>query len=286
LDRRKTYNPKIQELAVEFDYWRKQNFVTHFIFASSGRATEKTDALVEKFNRDHQNQNVKFDVWDIANLKYEYVSVKSVEEQYPSEVNFVLAEGHYLVPDGTHENITFALRGTTIQELALKYKDSLFNWNIRRFLGKKGEVNVGLVETIEKEPANFFYYNNGVSALCEEFHFDPKRKTLKITKLQVVNGAQTIGAIRNGRPEKLQDVLVLFKLTAIKRASRETGIAATLIKTNNTQNTLRAPDFRSNDKIQQWLESQFKIPSRAANSRTSYMAASDPILAPQQPIRS
>jgi hypothetical protein len=77
LDRRKTYNPKIQELAVEFDYWRKQNFVTHFIFASSGRATEKTDALVEKFNRDHQNQNVKFDVWDIANLKYEYVSVKS-----------------------------------------------------------------------------------------------------------------------------------------------------------------------------------------------------------------
>ena len=32
----------------------------------------------------------------------------------------------------------------------------------------------------------------------------------------------------------------------------------TLIKTNNTQNTLRAPDFRSNDKIQQWIELQFK----------------------------
>jgi hypothetical protein len=115
-----------------------------------------------------------------------------------------------------------------------------------------------LSETIETEPSNFFYYNNGVSALCEGFHFVERRKTLKITKLQIVNGAQTIGAIRNARPEKLQEVLVLVKLTAVKHASRERGIAADLIKTNNTQNTLRAPDFRSNDKIQQWLELQFK----------------------------
>lgn len=49
-----------------------------------------------------------------------------------------------------------------------------------------------------------------------------------------------------------------MKLTAIKHSTRERGIAAELIKTNNTQNTLRAPDFRSNDKIQQWLEIQFK----------------------------
>jgi hypothetical protein len=31
-----------------------------------------------------------------------------------------------------------------------------------------------------------------------------------------------------------------------------------LIKTNNTQNTLRVPDFRSNDRIQLWLENEFK----------------------------
>jgi len=64
--------------------------------------------------------------------------------------------------------------------------------------------------------------------------------------------------IRNGKAEKLRDVLVLVKLTAIRHGSRERGIAATLIKTNNTQNALRVPDFRSNDKIQQWIELQFK----------------------------
>ena len=176
LDKRKTYNPKIQELAVEFDYWNRQNFLVHFIFITTGKSSDKTDALVEKFNRDNQNQNVKFDVWDVTNIKDEYVAVKSVEEQYPSEVTVTLADEHYLPPDGPHENITFAIRGTNIQELALAYKDSLFNWNIRRFLGKKGEVNVGLSETINSEPENFFYFNNGIPALCEEFVLNAKTR--------------------------------------------------------------------------------------------------------------
>jgi hypothetical protein len=186
------------------------------------------------------------------------VAIKSVEEQYPDLVTFSLASDHYLTPDGELQNITFAVRGTRLKEIAVAYKDSLFNWNIRRFLGKKGEVNTGLTETLEKEPKMFFYYNNGISALCEAFEFNPKTKELTVHKLQIVNGAQTIGAIKNANSDNLRDVLVIVKLTAIKHASRERGIAAGLIKTNNTQNTLRAPDFRSNDKIQQWLEMQFK----------------------------
>jgi hypothetical protein len=284
LDKRKTYNPKIQELAVEFEYWNKQNFLIHFIFISTGKPSDKTDALVEKFNRDHPNQNVKFDVWDINNVRDEYVAVKSVEEQYPSDVTLTVAEGHYIEPEGPHENITFAIRGTALQELAVAYKDSLFNWNIRRFLGRKGEVNAGLSETIDTEPENFFYYNNGISALCEEFQFSPKTRILTVKKLQVVNGAQTIGAIRNARVEKLQDILVLVKLTAIKHASRERGIAANLIKTNNTQNTLRAPDFRSNDKIQQWIEHQFKQTNSVVSWPTSPMAVKDPIHGPPHQI--
>ena len=258
LDQRNTSNPKIAGLGDEFDYWRKQNFTINFIFISSGKATDKTSALVEKYNRDYQNQGVQFDVWDISRMKDEFVAIKSVEAQYPDLVTFSLADDHYMIPDGEHENITFVIKGTRLKEIAVANKDSLFNWNIRRFLGKKGEVNSGLTETLEKEPENFFYYNNGISALCEEFEFNQKSKELKVRKLQIVNGAQTIGAIKNASNHNLGDVLVLVKLTAIKHASREKGIAAGLIKTNNTQNKLREPDFRSNDRIQQWLELQFK----------------------------
>jgi hypothetical protein len=258
LDSRKSTNSRIQELSSEFAYWIKQGYLLHFVFISTGRATDKTDALVEKFSKDNKVDNVKFEVWDLGLLKDEYEAVASIEEQYPDEIIISLRERHYFQLDGEPENITFVIPGTILQELALKHKERLFNWNIRRFLGKKGEVNKGISDTLDKEPNNFYYYNNGISALCEEFLLDQRTKSLKVKKLQVVNGAQTLGAIKNASQSKLQQALVLVKLTSIKHASRERGIAAELIRTNNTQNTLRVPDFRSNDKIQQWLEVKFK----------------------------
>jgi hypothetical protein len=158
------------------------------------------------------DSNVKFDVWDINALKDEYVSVKSIEEKYPEDVTFTLANDHFMRPDGDYDNITFALPGTTLQQLARDHKESLYNWNIRRFLGKKGEVNKGLTETLQIEPDHFYYYNNGISALCESFTFDEKSKKLKITKLQIVNGAQTMGALRYADPDKAGQALILVKL--------------------------------------------------------------------------
>ena len=258
LRRRQTNNPKLEELAVEFEHWLKSGHVINFIFISNGAATQKTSALVEKFNREYSNDSAKFEVWDINALRDEFVSVKSIEEKYPDEVSVTLADSHFMRPNGDFDNITFAVAGTTLQQLALEHKDSLFNWNIRRFLGKKGEVNAGLTETLNEKPNHFYYYNNGISALCDSFTFDEKSKKLKITKLQIVNGAQTLGALRLADTNKAGDALVLVKLTAVKHSTRETGIAAALIKTNNTQNTLRVPDFRSNDPIQLWLEDKFK----------------------------
>jgi hypothetical protein len=258
LDGRKTKNPKLEELAVEFEHWIKRGYGIHFIFISNGAANDKTSALVDKFNRDHANNNVEFNVWDINALKDEYVSIKSIEEKYPDDITFTLANNQFMCPGGDYDNITFALPGTTLQELARNYKESLYNMNIRRFLGKKGEVNKGLTETLQKEPGHFYYYNNGISALCDSFTFDEKTKKVKIKRLQIVNGAQTLGALRYADKDKASEALILVKLTAIKHATRETGIAAALIRTNNTQNTLRIPDFRSNDNIQLWLENKFK----------------------------
>lgn len=144
LRQRKTTNPKLDELAIEFDHWTKRAYVINFIFISNGVTTPKITALIEKFNRDFLNSNVKFEVWDINAVRDEYVSVRSIEEKYPEQITITLADGHFMQPSGDFDNITFAASGTTLQQLARDHKDSLFNWNIRRFLGKKGEVNTGL----------------------------------------------------------------------------------------------------------------------------------------------
>jgi hypothetical protein len=162
----------------------------------------------------------------ISALRDEFVSVKSIEEKYPDDVVVTLSDSHFMFPQGTLKNITFAIPGTVLQHLARDHKDSLFNWNIRRFLGKKGEVNAGLRETLDKEAEHFYYYNNGISALCESFDFDHKSKRLRVSKLQIVNGAQTLGALRHANSENLDAAFVLVKLTAVKHAARETGISS------------------------------------------------------------
>jgi hypothetical protein len=115
LNQRKTTNPKLEELANEFEYWIKQGYLIHFIFVSSGEATAKTTALVDKFNKDNQSKNVKFDVWDLTSLRDEFVSIKSIEERYPDNITLTLADGHFMRPDGALDNLTFVVRGTMIR---------------------------------------------------------------------------------------------------------------------------------------------------------------------------
>jgi hypothetical protein len=250
---------RIEDLKSELEYWQRQGFTITLLFISNGKMTVNVAALADKYSKDHIEDNLKFEVWGLSELKDAYVESKSVEEAYPERVIINVPDsGYFRLPSLEYKNVTFAISGNALADMARQHKETLFNWNIRRYLGKKGQVNKGMMETISTHPQHFFYFNNGISALCEMFEFDEVKRVLTVHKMQIVNGAQTVGAIKNSDAAKLKDVRVLVKLTAVKHHQREGGIAADLIRTNNTQNSLRVPDFRSNDKIQLWLEKKFK----------------------------
>lgn len=260
LDASKNVSKQVEEISNQFDYYIKDKFKINFVFISTGTESEQCKFLKDHYNNKFFKHNVNFEIWDIYSLKDEYLRIKSIDENYPEEVKWKLSEGNYVKVDGSRDHMSFIVKGTMLHELYWKEKTKLFNWNIRSFLGKKGQVNTGMKQTLENAPENFFYFNNGISALCNEFSFNDNTRELNITKFQVVNGAQTVGAIAHvakSHKDKLSDVRVLIKLTSVKGASREKGIAAEIIKANNTQNTLRIPDFRANDKIQLWIDHEF-----------------------------
>ena len=257
---RRGKNTRLNDLSNEIKYWIENNWNINFIFVSTYLLGQNIQALVDAYNQKFTNSSftIKFSAWGIDELKDAYNDIISTGEEYPESITVTLADDHFMFPQGDIENITFVLKGSDLQTIARQHKESLFNWNIRRFLGKKSEVNQGLCKTINESPKNFYYFNNGISALCTDYNFNPNTKNLVIKKMQVVNGAQTLGAIQNSDPNKLKDVFVLVKLTKLKNFLKETGVSAELIRTNNTQNKLALPDFRSNDPIQIWLERKFK----------------------------
>ncbi|WP_156433973.1 AIPR family protein [Bradyrhizobium retamae] len=147
-------------------------------------------------------------------------------------------------------------------DVAKWYEDNgtkLFAENLR-YVIEKSEVNEGIAETADKEPAHFWYFNNGVTAICDSFAKQPIGGTktdtgiFDVKKISVINGAQTIGSLakaKNGQTS-LDDVLVHVRIISLQNTPE--GFASGVTRSNNTQNDLNASDFVAFDPNQDRLK--------------------------------
>ena len=166
----------------------------------------------------------------------------------------MLPDGRWIRKDDPYPSVVAVLKGNTLRDLKKRYKESLFAWNIRGFLGSAG-INRGMATTVREAPEDFFYFNNGVSAICTDFKI-VEEKRLIAERFQIINGAQTVSTLAGEDPSA--DVEVLFRLTKTKSVNTEGGFNHDLIKYQNSQNPIKVSDFRSNDQIQLFLEKRLK----------------------------
>ena len=130
-------------------------------------------------------------------------------------------------------------------------------------------MNKDIITTAESDPGSFYYFNNGVSAICTSFHIDDLN-VVTAENFQIINGAQTVGALSAAKPDS--DIEVLLRVTEGLSVKTDRGFNADIIKYNNTQNIVKSSDFRSNDKIQTWLEGKFKnMRERGAVTKIAFM---------------
>ena len=128
----------------------------------------------------------------------EQVVLDLQESQAPELIDGVLyIEKHSSVidPRSTHFGL---IRLLDLIDLYQQHGLSLYEKNIRTFLGKKTDVNSAIRRTLTDEPAKFFYLNNGITALASEIiakglksKIDPSRR-IEVKGFSIVNGAQTI----------------------------------------------------------------------------------------------
>jgi len=55
-----------------------------------------------------------------------------------------------------------------------------------------------------------------------------------------------------------RELEILFRVTMAESVKTDKGFNQDIIKSNNSQNTIKLSDFRANDHIQKWLENRFK----------------------------
>ena len=139
----------------------------------------------------------------------------------------------------------------------------LFARNVRGFLGST-EINTSMQTTLAKEPWNFWYYNNGITVICDSAQIIPieGRNILRATNPQVINGQQTTRMLHaEGRDGRGASVLA-----RVFRVPREFGdgsdgfetLVSNIVQATNWQNAIRPSDLMSNDRRQIEIERQLR----------------------------
>jgi len=194
-------------------------------------------------------------------LTYKEIGIKTIENLYKSLDKEILVEDILSLPKGDFieekgdgwNAIQLPINGNWIRELYLKKGDSLFSANYRDYLGaikKKGNINFEIAETAQKEPQNFWVYNNGITALTNKISI--KRK-IELHGLSIINGAQTTGSIGEASEQNAKSLNVSFRVVECKDKDKIHKI----IEYNNTQNEIKAFDKRSGDPVQKRLAKEF-----------------------------
>ena len=161
-----------------------------------------------------------------------------------------------------------------------RHKTSLLSPNVREYLGLKRDssnVNYGIRQTMQEEPENFAIFNNGITVLThgvsiggvdltsetlEDGTFEDALNqngplTLVAKGVGIINGGQTTGTIGELSKDMASNA-ARAKVMARFVISDDPDVLSKIVKFNNTQNKVEAADFRSTDKRQEDLRSEFE----------------------------
>ncbi|HDR7509363.1 TPA: AIPR family protein [Bacillus toyonensis] len=164
----------------------------------------------------------------------------------------------------------FAIYGRiSAEEIAMWYEnygDDLFAKNLRRYKGDS-ELNQAIQKSIAATPENFWYFNNGVTILCNKINQKGKGSGSKelghfyCEGISVINGAQTVGNIhyaqKNGAAVNEASVLVRF--ISLENSDDVLEFSREVTKATNSQNRIVNKDFAALDEVQERLFIELKI---------------------------
>ena len=133
------------------------------------------------------------------------------------------------------------------------------------FLGAS-EVNETILSTLLNSPEDFWYFNNGITALARTIKKKPiggnTRETgfFECQDLRIVNGAQTVGAIAQAyakAPDKSAKTRVAIRIIELENTPHDFGKQVT--RYTNTQNRIDRRDFVALDIEQERIRGELQF---------------------------
>lgn len=161
------------------------------------------------------------------------------------------------------ESWVFSITDHCLARLFERAGTRLFARNIRGFLGNT-HINSGMEATLSKEPEYFWYYNNGVTLICDDAKLESRRgqDILHVMNPQIINGQQTT-RILSQMITRGPRASVLVRVIRVPRVGngnpeRFDTLVSQIVSATNWQNEILPSDLMSNDRRQIEIERQFR----------------------------
>jgi hypothetical protein len=200
-----------------------------------------------------------------------------VAEQTPASVDDQITLENWAGITAPRKAFYGQISAAALAKLVEDHGKALFERNIRHYLGSVG-VNTAIERTVRSRPGDFFYLNNGITAVAETITPAPGNHlkcAFGLKNLSIVNGAQTAGAIATATlaGDISSDAKLLITIIEIGNGVDDIGLKIT--RARNHQNVVRGVDFAALDPNQERLRQElaaagityFYRPSAEARAR-------------------
>lgn len=280
-----TYN-RSEELQKIFDKYKNDSEFTVYLelYITNDEKSKEIEEYIKKFNKKNPKYIAK--IYYLNDIKEKYygeseqnrkelkVQIKTVNKGTVLNMNTKdyklknILEAKYIL---TPVSSIFE-----IYKKSKKEKYPIFDKNIREYLGNRG-INKKIYDTLmdEKDRNNFFYYNNGITIICDKIgtfkqinnRNNSLSQSVEIKNPQIVNGCQTVNsiyeALKNSDEinveEEYKDTFVMVKILQINRDDfEEEELYNNIVKYNNSQNSINEKNFIANNDLFKRLQVEFE----------------------------
>lgn len=239
-------NQKVEKRFLDLDAEVGEESKIHFMFFTSApQKGIKRNSLEKKFRNlftDSTNMDLTVQFGDDI-----VESIKELESRRPTvetgKIRIDEADNYLYYGD---EAAIVNISAFSLKTLYAQYNTNLLARNLRYHIAGR-TIDQGIEKTIQDSPDTFWFKNNGITIICDEFDIDGKE--VKLTNFSIVNGGQTTYMIHKSKNVSAENDFYLpckiIKVTG-NTEDEKNIFSLEIAKATNSQKAIKAIDLKAN----------------------------------------
>ena len=237
------FNSRVPRRFLKLDADCSDESKIHFVFYTSAPKKKSIDTtdLETKFREQFPDSSaIEVSILFAADIRREIENAES--QRFTIERGKLLIDKKQNILHYGDDAVIVNVSAASIKNLFALHGKNLLALNLRYYI-RNTELDKKIRETIKDNPSSFWFKNNGITIICENFRIDGREVHLE--NFSIVNGGQTTYLLSKSELTAANDFYLMCKI--IKIAGDLNGeFSLEIAEAANSQKPIKPSDLRVN----------------------------------------